>query len=189
MVLYLVRHPQPDLPSGICYGQLDVPVGDDVITLALSTLTPQLQPLGGDIRLVSSPLRRCQNLADAIALQLNLPSPEIDDRLQEIAFGDWEGLQWNDISREQIDAWAVDISGYAPPQGESAQLFQQRVLNWLESLNHCSATPMIAVTHAGVIRALLGFVQALPIEQWSILPIDYASLTILPLPRKIAAHV
>jgi alpha-ribazole phosphatase len=165
-------------------------VSDDEVRQAMQALTPQLQALNGNFRLVSSPLQRCQKLAEALSDTLcdHLRWPlTTEDRLQEIYFGDWEGKAWNDIPRHEIDAWAADVAAYVPPGGESVRQLRERVLSWLNEIE-ASTESCIVVTHAGVIRVLLGVLNNLPFDKWSQLPIDFASLTAVPLQRKIAPY-
>jgi alpha-ribazole phosphatase len=141
MILHLIRHPRPLIAPGICYGALDVPA-EDPLTLA-TALQAELPP---GLPLWSSPLQRCRGLAAALHRQ-----PLFDERLKEMDFGAWEGLPWGDIPRAEIDAWASDVSGYAPPAGESPLALQQRVLAFVATLQVAEA---VLVTHAGVIRVL-----------------------------------
>jgi len=142
LTLYLVRHPRPLIAPGVCYGQLDVEAEDPAPIVA--RLRREL-PAG--LPVWSSPLQRCRTLAEALQ-----PAPRLDARLMELDFGAWEGRPWDDIARAELDAWAADIDGYAPPGGEAPRQLQRRVLAFVEEL---SAGLHLLVTHAGVIRALL----------------------------------
>lgn len=170
LTLYLVRHPEPDIAPGICYGRLDVPARQfDVAAARLRTELPAGLPVW------SSPLQRCRALAEALH-----PAPLFDARLQEMDFGRWEGVPWDLVSRAELDAWAGNVAGYAPPQGESALDVQGRVLAFVSGLESSEA---ILVTHAGVIRTLVAASQALPPEEWCSLEFAYASLTKLEMAR------
>ena len=100
-----------------------------------------------------------------------------DPRLAEIDFGAWEGRPWDAIPRaDQIDAWAADVGGYAPPGGESP-----RPVAGARARIPSTALPdrdTVVVTHAGVIRSLLAADQGLPPERWCDLACAYASLTV-----------
>jgi alpha-ribazole phosphatase len=190
-VLYLIRHPRPDIAPGICYGQQNVSVSSAEIHGALARLAPALEDLFAatdTCHIISSPLQRCRTLADALVTQMRWPAPLVEVRLREINFGNWEGQAWNDIPRHEIDAWTADVAAYVPPGGESVLQLRERVLSWLHEIED-STIPWIVVTHAGVIRVLLGILNNLPFDEWSRLPIDFASLTIASLPRKIPAYV
>ena len=167
MQVFLIRHPRPVIDAGICYGRLDVDAH------APQAIADQIKPLlPADVPVFSSPLRRARQLAEALH-----PSPVIDQRLCEIDFGDWEGRAWNDIERSLLDAWAADVIGFTPPGGESVASLQQRVIDFATSLE---AQPAVAlVAHAGVLRALVGHWQQLPVAEWTQLQFDFGSLTTL----------
>ncbi|MEI7612985.1 MAG: alpha-ribazole phosphatase family protein [Betaproteobacteria bacterium] len=166
MQLYLIRHPRPRIAVGICYGQLDIDC-DDPLPVA-ATLRPRL-PAG--TRIISSPLQRARKLAVALD-----PQASIDPRLSEINFGAWEGLSWNEIDRLALDAWAADVLGFRPPGGETVNELQQRAIDFASSLN----APHIAlVTHAGILRALVGHWHKLPVAEWTQLNFAFGSLTTL----------
>ena len=170
MILHLIRHPRPLVEAGICYGRLDIPAEN--VALAAERLAGELPP---GLPVYSSPLRRCRELAGYLH-----PAPQIDARLQEMDFGAWEGRAWDAIPRGELDAWAADIAGYAPPGGESPLQVQQRVLAFVAGLAMPEAT---VVTHAGVIRVLVAYLHGLPPSAWTTLDFPYASHTRLVLPR------
>ena len=122
---------------------------------------------------LSSPLRRARRLAEALD-----PCVRLDARLAEIDFGDWEGRRWDDIDRESIDDWAADVLNFTPPGGESVADLQRRVIDFAGELAATCGVPRVAlVTHAGVIRALLGHWRELPTAEWTQLKCDFGSLT------------
>lgn len=171
MRLHLIRHPQPLIEAGICYGRLDCPAAGDVpaVADALRAGLPR------DVPVWTSPLRRCRELAACLAAR-----PMIDDRLAEMHFGVWEGRRWDDIPRAELDAWAADVAGYAPPGGESARDLQRRALDFVASLTVPEA---VVVTHAGVIRTLVAHWQGLPPERWTMLSFAYGTCTRVEVPR------
>ena len=164
MQVFLIRHPRPQIDDGICYGQLDIDAEDTRLVAArLKPLLPK------DVPIISSPLRRARQLAEALD-----PNTRIDARLSEINFGEWEGKPWSGIGREALDAWAADVLNYTPPGGESAANLQQRALSFAASLKG----PHVAlVTHAGIMRALIGHWQQLPVAEWTQLKFEFGSLT------------
>jgi alpha-ribazole phosphatase len=152
--IFLIRHPPPLIEPGVCYGRLDVDCRDPARVVA--DLRSRL-PAG--IAVYSSPLRRALRLAR----ELSPPAPvRVDPRLSEIDFGAWEGRRWDDIAREEIDAWAADVVGFTPPGGESVAALHARALDFAASLTGDAAI----VTHAGVMRALAGHWRRLPVADW-----------------------
>jgi alpha-ribazole phosphatase len=170
MILHLIRHPKPIIEPGICYGRLDISA-ENVAAVA-GRLQADLPP---GLPVWSSPLRRCRELAECLHAQ-----PLFDARLAEMDFGAWEGRPWDAIPRPELDAWAADVAGYAPPGGESPLALQRRALEFVASL---SVPEAVIVTHAGVIRTLLADTQGLPPARWTELVFDYGSCTRLLLRR------
>jgi len=148
--LYLIRHPTPDIDLGICYGQIDIDVGSQFAEEAQRTLA-WLPPVE---LIVTSPLLRARRLADYLAEVRRCPLHS-DARLMEKNFGAWEGRAWDDIAREDLDAWAAAVMGYAPPGGESAQQLLERVQRFRQELAQLPQRDIAIVAHGGSIRALL----------------------------------
>ncbi len=175
MQIFLIRHPRPRLESGICYGQLDIEAEDpQPVAKRLRTLLPAATPI------VASPLRRARCLAEALHAQAR-----VDARLMEIDFGEWEGRRWSEIDRRLLEQWASDVLHFVPPGGESAAMLQARVIDCVDSLRAEHAERLALVTHAGAIRAALGYWLQLPIDEWSQLPLGFGSISLL----EIDGHV
>lgn len=170
MRLHLIRHPRPLIAAGLCYGRLDIAAENDPALAA--ALRAELPP---GLPVWSSPLRRCRELAAALH-----PAPQIDERLAELDFGAWEGRPWDAIPRPELDAWAADVAGYAPPGGESPRALQARALAFVDSL---AVDEAVVVTHAGVIRTLLAWARKLPPERWCELDFAYGSRTLFEFHR------
>lgn len=109
--MMLLRHTQPDVAAGICYGRSDL----DLAPCFADTARGIIDTLPDVSRIVSSPLTRCLRLAQFVAQARALPL-HIDPRLSEMDFGTWEGQPWDAIPRDQLDAWARDIL-HARPHG------------------------------------------------------------------------
>ena len=164
MQLYLIRHPAPQIAAGVCYGRTDLPLAEDVAAAA-TRIAAKLPPR---IAIYTSPLQRCRQLADALH-----PAPRSDSRLQEMNFGAWEMRPWNLVEREALDHWAADPIGYAPPQGESVGELKRRVLHFLCEAQGRKLKSAALVTHAGVMKLIVGHVQEMLPRQWMALKFDY----------------
>lgn len=153
MQLYLIRHPKPEIASGICYGQSDIAANE---THCLSVLHRLQSELPAGIPVFSSPLQRCAMLAR----QLHA-APKFDARLMEMHFGQWEMQTWDAIQRTEIDAWAADVAAYAPGGGETVIVMATRVIHFLDDflddfLGGRQKDAAI-VAHAGSMRLILAY--------------------------------
>lgn len=147
MALILLRHTRPEGGAGVCYGRTDLVPGAELAREA-RRLAAQLPPFGA---IVSSPLTRCLRLAQALGAARGLPV-DCDDRLVELDFGTWEGLPWDKVPRDQLDAWAADLMAARPHGGESVAMLAERVA---AALDDHEAGDALLVTHMGPIRAAL----------------------------------
>ena len=155
MTLYLVRHPQPDVASGLCYGASDVPVLDAELARVHAALAERgLQ----DLPVYASPLRRCALLAERLA-----PGRvTLDARLAEMDFGAWELRPWSDIPRGDVDAWTADLLHYRPGGAENVLDVARRVQAFANDMRGSSA---LIICHAGTIRLLAALHGGTPLEQ------------------------
>ncbi len=164
MRLWLIRHPPPAVPAGICYGATDLPLAENPAAHA-ERLAPWLPK---DAPLFSSPLIRCRQLAE----QLH-PAPQFDPRLREIDFGDWEMRAWDSLERALLETWARDPFHFRPPGGEAVASLRARVADFLASLPN----EAVLVTHAGVIKVCVALLTGE--DDWFGLRFDYGSLTLI----------
>ena len=154
MRLHLVRHPQPDVAAGVCYGATDLTVAASEIDRVLADLGARLPPR---LPLYSSVLQRCTLLATPLAHRCDSGTVRHDVRLVEMNFGRWEMQPWDDIARSEIDAWTENLIDYRPGEGESVTQVAQRVRSFLTDLLHSGDDEVIVVCHAGTIRLLLAW--------------------------------
>lgn len=152
MKLWLVRHAPVLAPPGLCYGVSDLAADAEATHQAARALAAQL-PQG--LAVHSSPLQRCELLAQALqGLRPDL-ALQRDARLREMNLGPWEGRRWDTIPRTDFDRWMGDFTDARPGgQGETVRELMTRVAHaWDEA--QASGTDRVWVTHAGVIRAAL----------------------------------
>ncbi|MGE5469069.1 MAG: histidine phosphatase family protein [Ignavibacteria bacterium] len=156
MRLFLIRHPRPDVGTDVCYGQSDVGIAEEAA--AVAARVKPLLPEGAAF--YSSPLKRCRLLAEALH-----PAPRFDDRLRELHFGNWELRTWDDIGRDNVDAWAADPLHYADHGGESIAQLRRRAAACAREIaaRHDEA---VLVIHAGVMKALAVELLGLPDPAW-----------------------
>jgi alpha-ribazole phosphatase len=130
MELFLIRHPEPDVPEGTCYGRSDIGLAEDAAVSAARLRG--IVPAG--IPVYTSPLLRCRSVAEQLS-----PAPAVDERLVEMHFGEWEMRRWDEIEKAAFDAWVADILHFAPPGGESAAAMLARTLAFLDELRRSEA--------------------------------------------------
>jgi alpha-ribazole phosphatase len=171
--LWLVRHPRPDVPAGLCYGAADVPIVDAHLEELINALPSRLPR---DADLYSSPLSRCLRLARGLQTA-GFASPRVDSRLREMDFGAWEGQRWSDLPRVQIDAWRDDLAHYVPPRGESVSALAERGHAFVRSLPE--GRDAVVVTHAGIIQTLLRVLRGRPLSDFGGDRIDYGEVVAL----------
>jgi alpha-ribazole phosphatase len=175
--VFLIRHPRPAVAPGTCYGATNLDLADDVLDCAARLR----EVLPARIRLFSSPLLRCRQLAAALH-----DAPRYDRRLREMDFGAWELRSWNDIPRAELDAWAAAPLTYAPPGGESVGALRERVTAFMVEHIGADGEDLAVVTHAGVMRILAAQLQGLDQETWFKLHFCYGELTLLDVPASHA---
>ncbi|MCA1858416.1 histidine phosphatase family protein [Massilia oculi] len=158
MRLVLVRHPQPDIAPGICYGRTDVVVS----AAALSLVAGKLRQAGlpGTLPVYASPLTRCTALAGRLAVL-----PTLDARLAEMDFGAWEMQSWEAIPRAEVDAWAADLLHYRPGGGENVLEVADRVAAFRDELQASHHPEALLICHAGTIRLLRALHAGGSVEQ------------------------
>lgn len=165
MELHLIRHPRPDVPPGLCYGQADVGLAEDPAEVAARLR--KLLPAG--YRLHSSPLARARLLAESLAESHE--KPIVDERLREIHFGDWEMRAFDELG-DAIAAWEADPLGFRAPGGESVHDMAERVRSWLDECLADTSAPAVVVGHGGPLRVIAGTLLGIPPERW--LGLDFA---------------
>ena len=175
MNVFLVRHTSVAAPAGLCYGRTEVPLADTFATEAVAVRAALPPP---PWRLVSSPAARCRQLAET----LDAPAV-VDERLRELDFGEWENRLWSELPREATEFWLADFVHRRPPGGESFGELAERASAALADLSReAGGLPLVVVTHAGVIRALLARAHGWPLSAAFAAPIPFGSVHRLPLP-------
>ncbi|MEL6316892.1 MAG: histidine phosphatase family protein [Pseudomonadota bacterium] len=127
--------------------------------------------------LVTSDLDRAIGTAEAIARRTwRRLDPQRD--LREQNFGAWEGMLTTDVPAEEADAFWSDPGVRAPPGGESFSEVCGRVGEAIAAARAeaASATDVVAVAHAGTVRAAL--VLALGLNPSRALAFEVAPLSL-----------
>jgi broad specificity phosphatase PhoE len=178
--LYLVRHGTTTMNVENRYrGRRDVPLDaqgyQDAVDAARQLSTVGLTSV------YTGPLRRTIATAQIIADEARVPDLRILHGLNNVDYGDWEGMTSEEAARH--DPHAFELYRTAPdlavcPAGERLRDAQERMLGALRLIGrrHLGET-VVAVTHAVMIRLAVARLTGVGGEQWRI-PVGRGSLTL-----------
>jgi probable phosphoglycerate mutase len=164
--LYLIRHGETDWNARrLLQGRRDIPLnavgqGQAVVS---GTCLKWLLPDATTVDFIASPLSRTRQTMEIIRQQLGLDAADYrtDERLVEINFGEWEGLDWQQIAErqpERYQARQADPLNFIPTDGENYPHVFERVGSLLNSLQRDT----VLVAHAGVLRSCLALLTDVP---------------------------
>jgi len=137
--------------------------------------------------IVSSPLERCQQTAEAVAQAQKQPlDVAVDDRLTECGYGDWTGQELKGLAKKPL--WRV-VQGHPSaavfPSGESLRAMQARGIEairaWDASVTeqHGPESVWVAVSHADVIKAILADALGTHLDNFQRIVVDPASVSVI----------
>lgn len=125
MTLHIVRHGRTVAnASGLLLGRAD-PDLDEVGRAQAASLA---SALGRPSRVVSSPLARCRQTAEAFGVEV-----EIDERLIELDYGELDLTPVREVPGEMWRRWRADPQ-FRPPGGETLAELHDRVGRCLDDL-------------------------------------------------------
>ena len=161
-LLYLCRHGQTDWNSeGRLQGQEDIPLNALGRTQAKRNGRYLRNVLGervSDFRFVSSPMDRARETMRIIRHEMKLDPDafEIEPRLIELNFGDWQGSTLAEVRTrepERVRARKADKWNFVPPgaAAESYAMLAARVRPVFQALER----PTLVTAHGGVTRSVL----------------------------------
>jgi broad specificity phosphatase PhoE len=158
-VIYLVRHGQTAFNAeGRLQGHVDSPLTGRGRAQAVrfgETLRGLTAPEEG-WRIVSSPLGRARATAQAIRDALGWGEIELEPRLIELSWGDWDGRLRTDLQAHHPEAFGQSGWAFEAPTGESYDSVHARMADWLGSLDPEPDRRIIAVSHGVAGRVLRG---------------------------------
>jgi broad specificity phosphatase PhoE len=170
--LALIRHgATPWNETGRLQGRADPGLSADTVRWLASAAAPE--ELGG-ARWIASPLQRAIETARILSGE----EPVIEARLTEMDWGDWEGRTLADLRAKLTDSMAANEArgrDFRPTCGESPRDVQARIRPWLGEVAG-QDRPTIAVTHKGVIRAVLGLATGWDMKGPAPLKLDWKAV-------------
>ena len=142
-------------------------------------------------KIISSPLTRTRQTAEAIATRLGLSVDTLDE-VAEISFGEWDGHTNEEVEKlwpELFERWRGDIE-MNPPGGESLVEFDERVISGFQKIvaNNAGET-VVLVSHVMPIRGLVRKAMAADWDAYWRVNVAPCSITILRFWGNQAAEV
>lgn len=131
--------------------------------------------------LVSSPLQRCRETADALVAGRDIAVEE-DERLGECKYGEWTGKELKKLAKDPL--WKVvqaHPSAAAFPGGEALRETQVRAVDAVREINARvgDAATWLLVSHGDVLKAILADALGMHLDMFQRIQVDPASLSIV----------
>ncbi|MEU2162514.1 bifunctional RNase H/acid phosphatase [Streptomyces chengbuensis] len=130
--------------------------------------------------IVSSPLKRCRQTAEAVAARLGL-DVHVDEGLRETDFGAWEGLTFAEVRErygDDLDAWLASPKAAPTGGGESFATVARRVAATRDRLvREYQGRTVLVVTHVTPIKTLVRLAIGAPPESLFRMELSAASVS------------
>lgn len=156
-MILLARHGETDYNAAPrrVQGRLDVPLNDrgreQARELAAAAAKHPIEALW------ASDQGRAVETAEIVAAELGIGGPQIDERLAEADWGDWQGRLVEEIAREATELWERwrdSEPEWRFPGGESLEEHMARTWAALDDIAAEGRTALV-VCHGGTIRCAL----------------------------------
>ncbi len=179
MRLLLTRHGQTDWNiAGRYQGHSDVPLNQ----IGQSQATQIAKRLSKETihAIYTSDLSRAANTAQAIAdfHQLEIKK---NSRWRELAFGDWEGMTYQEMSAHSPDLfskWMIDSLNISTPNGETLAQLAERVKFAFDDLkSQYKDQTVLVVSHSGALQSLLSTTLGVDLNRYWQFRISQTSLS------------
>lgn len=180
-IIHLVRHGETEFNrDGRGLGRGDVPLTELGEQQALAVAAAfDGKPVS---RILSSPLRRARNVAEAVAATTGVPV-EVTETLTELDVGETEGLRFADMRAqfpEFIREWAGPHGVDTPlPSGERVRDVAIRLEPLIEELRALEEGEVVLVSHNFALKALLCALLEVPLENFRAFQVDLASISVV----------
>lgn len=170
--IYLIRHGETDSNKGHRFqGRMNMALNARGMQQA-EMLTNFLRDKKIDKIYCSSMLRACMTAAP-LALAKNMSYTPLD-LLQEVSFGDWEGLGYGEISErwpKEMEAFLTRPGEWIPPHGESFHDVERRCQQAFDYIfaREGHEKNIAIISHGGIVRVQLCMILGMPLNNlWKI---------------------
>ncbi|PZG17454.1 MSMEG_4193 family putative phosphomutase [Nonomuraea aridisoli] len=178
--LLLARHGLTDLTGPVLAGRTPGVHLSDAGRAQAAALAGRIAGVGLDA-IVSSPLERCRETAQAVSDGREL-DVQIDERFIECGYGTWTGRPLKELAKEPL--WQVvqaHPSAATFPEGESLAEMQHRavaaVREWNQRLGEKAV--YLVCSHGDVIKAIVADALGLHLDHFQRITADPAALTVI----------
>ncbi len=142
--------------------------------------------------IVASPSQRAMMTAQIIGERLGVSRMQVDGRLLELAYGDWEGLTQAEVKArwpEQLRLWKRTPEAMRFPGGETLAEARARLLAFVRGSAVLGGTAgsVLAVGHGGMIRLAILEATGAPLAGFRGVDMDHGSIQSFRLRRDGAA--
>lgn len=162
MYIYIVRHGQTEWNKQVrLQGRSDIPLNEEGKRMAEHTSAGLTDV--AFTRIYSSPLKRAIETAEIIRGSRNI-SVNIDERIVEMGFGEFEGIEFEKSRLEdygELNNFFKHPHLYIPPVGgESIKMLRDRTASFMSDILSLNDNEIIlVVTHGAAISGLLAFIN------------------------------
>lgn len=178
-LFYLVRHAAKDVNGPLLTGRAPGVGLTDYGKRQVDALVPRLAGVPID-RLYCSPMERARRTAEPVAEALGLDL-EVNGAFDEVEYGAWTNRSVDELEGDATwTAYNVFRSGTRIPDGESMHDVQTRFVGEMLRIRAQQPDATIAIfSHGDPIKAAVTYFAGMPLDFYSRLEIDYASITIV----------
>jgi alpha-ribazole phosphatase len=188
-LIFLLRHGQiKGHETKRFIGKSDIPLDNKGRNQAV-TWHESFASLNFDM-IYSSSMERCRRTAQIICPNQDI---RINQRLNEIDMGDWDGKTFAEIKKKKSEAFkkrGENMYKFRPSKGESFQDLLKRILPFFNALETKQQNltdkgkKTLVVTHSGVIRVLICHILNIDPEKLFKIKIEYSHLFVIHLHAK-----
>jgi probable phosphomutase (TIGR03848 family) len=133
---------------------------------------------------VSSPLERCRETAEAILATRNGTPSHVDERFGEVRYGDWTGEKLETLAKDPL--WKVvqahpSAVRFPGEEGESMPAAQHRAVSAVRDWNARLGDDAVYLvcSHGDIIKAIVADALGLHLDQFQRIQADPASLSVI----------
>lgn len=178
----LLRHGQTEHSAAKLYSGASDPALTDIGLAQADNAARAVALIGQIDAIVSSPLTRARQTAEACAAACGIAEVETSEGFREMDFGEFEGLSRHECEQRfgaEFEAWQASPST-APPGGESLSSLHRRVTRARLALQQrYEGKTVLVVSHVTPIKSVLRQALGVGAEAFRHIFLDLASISVV----------